>query len=315
MKPRRPLPRFLSHLLPAAGLVLNHHRVGEPSGDRERELVPALSTGSFEERLELLRERFRVVPASEILEAARARRRGQPVPVALTFDDDLSSHLDVVAPILLRVDLPATFYVGPPLPSGEAFWWEDLQALADGGKLPPRLASLPETDLAPVARRVAKAIHEVGLTIEALPPDRHEAVVAELHELAGTNGSPRLGAEAMSELVRLGFELGFHTRRHYLLTTLDDELLACELVDGKDVVEEVAGRSIPTIAYPYGKADARVSRAARAAGFDIGFTAGSRFERRIDRRTDPLLVPRMEVHDVPIKEFEGCLDRVLSNRG
>lgn len=309
---RRSLGRRLALLRPAAGLVLAHHRIAELPGDRERELVPALSTRRFEERLELLSERFQVVPASEILEVARARRRGQPVPVALTFDDDLNSHLDVVAPILRRRDLPATFFVGPPLRTGGAFWWEDLQALSDAGKLPDSLASLPETDLAPVARRVPKAIHEVGRTIEALPPDRHEAVAAELHELAGTNGSPRLGAEAMSELVRLGFELGFHTRRHYLLTTLDDELLARELVDGKDVVEEIAGRPIRTVAYPHGKADVRISRAARAAGFDIGFTGG---RRRIDRKTDPLLVPRTEVHEVPIEEFEGRLDWVLSSRG
>jgi len=108
--------------------------VGEPAGDRERELVPALATSSFEERLEVLVDGYRVVSASDILEVAVVRRRNEPIPVALTFDDDLDSHLEVVVPLLLQRGLPATFFVGPPLPAGAAFWWEDLQALANGGE-------------------------------------------------------------------------------------------------------------------------------------------------------------------------------------
>jgi peptidoglycan/xylan/chitin deacetylase (PgdA/CDA1 family) len=311
VKPWMSVRRRLARLRPEAGLVLAHHRVGEPPGDRERELVPTLSTRRFEERLEILQQRFRVVPASHVVEAARARRRREPVPIALTFDDDLRSHLDVVAPILLRGGLPATFFVGPPLPPGAAFWWEDLQALADAGSLPGRLASLPEIDLTAVAGRAPKAIHDAGRTIEGLPADRRDAVAAELHGLAGTNGRRRLDADAMAELVRLGFDLGFHTPRHYLLTALDDELLARELVDGRDVVEEIAGRPVATIAYPHGKADARVAEAARAAGFEVGFTGG---KRPIDRRTDPLLVGRIETHDAPVEEFEGRLAWALDDR-
>src|SRR5580765_797728 len=110
--------RRLARLRPAAGLVLAHHRIGEAAGDRERELVPALSTRAFEERLDLLQERYQVVPASHVLEAARSRQKGDRIAVALTFDDDLRSHLDVVAPILLRRGLLATIFVGPPLPQG-----------------------------------------------------------------------------------------------------------------------------------------------------------------------------------------------------
>ena len=81
------LRRRLSRLRPAAGLVLAHHRVGEPPGDREHELVPALSTRNFEERLELLAERYSVVSASQVLSAARVRRlrvsaRASAIPLA-----------------------------------------------------------------------------------------------------------------------------------------------------------------------------------------------------------------------------------------
>ena len=43
---RASLRRRLSRPRPDAGIVLAHHRVGDPAGDRERELVPALATSS-----------------------------------------------------------------------------------------------------------------------------------------------------------------------------------------------------------------------------------------------------------------------------
>ncbi len=304
--------RRLSRPRPAAGLVFVHHRVGEQPGDEERELVPALATHHFEERLGLLAERYRVVPVRQVLDAARARRRGEPVPVALTFDDDLDSHLDVVAPSLLRWGFPATFFVGPPLPSGAAFWWEDLQALADDGRLPPRLDSLPEADLMPVTRRERGAIRDLGLRIESLPPDRRDAVAAELHSLAGSSTRRRLDAEAMAALVDLGFELGFHTARHYVLTTVDHDRLTRELTDGRDVLESIANGPITIIAYPHGKADPQVAQAARAVGFEVGFITG---HARIHKRTDPLFVPRVEVHNAPLDHFEKSLAWALTRNG
>ena len=306
---RASLRRRLSRPQPDAGIVLAHHRVGEPAGDRERELVPALATSSFEERLEVLVDGYRVVSASHILEAAVTRGRDEPVPVALTFDDDLDSHLDVVVPILLQRGLPATFFVGPPLSAGLAFWWEDLQALADGGELPSRLGSLPGTDLGPVARREPNAIHMLGRTIESLPANERDAVADELHRLAGISTRRRLDGQGMAALVEAGFELGFHTARHYLLTTLDDVRLGRELTDGREALNEISGKPITTMAYPHGKADARVAEAARAAGFEVAFTGGS---KRVDRTTNALLAPRTEVKNTPIEQFERRLHDLVA---
>lgn len=309
MTVRASLRRRLSRPRPDAGIVLAHHRVGDPAGDRERELVPALATSSFEERVEVLVDGYRVISASEIVEAAVVRRRNEPVPVALTFDDDLDSHLDVVAPILLQRGLPATFFVGPPLSGGAAFWWEDLQALADGGELPSHLGSLPGTDLGPVARREPNAIHTLGRTIESLPAHERDAVADELRSLAGSSTRRRLDGQGMAALVEAGFELGFHSARHYLLTTLDDDRLDRELTDGREVLHEISGKPITTMAYPHGKADARVAEATRVAGFELAFTGGS---KRVDATTDPLLAPRTEVKEAPIEQFEARLHDLLA---
>ena len=52
-----------------------------------------------------------VVPAEELQAAVAERQRGQRFPVCLTFDDDLSQHVDCAMPILRDTGVPATFFL------------------------------------------------------------------------------------------------------------------------------------------------------------------------------------------------------------
>ena len=49
--------------------------------------------------------------AGQLQDAVRSRRRGQPFPLAITFDDDLRTHRDVVLPMLRQLDAVATFFL------------------------------------------------------------------------------------------------------------------------------------------------------------------------------------------------------------
>ena len=53
-----------------AGLVLIYHKLGDPPGAAERDLVPALDPRLFEAQLRHLASRYRVVPAGKIQAAA-----------------------------------------------------------------------------------------------------------------------------------------------------------------------------------------------------------------------------------------------------
>ena len=99
-----------------------------------REISAAVSLHNFERQLRHLRRRYRVVPASCLAEAAAARTRGRRVPVAITFDDDLPSHLSHAAPALRRARLSATFFLsGAGLNGPFSFWWQLLQRAWDRG--------------------------------------------------------------------------------------------------------------------------------------------------------------------------------------
>jgi peptidoglycan/xylan/chitin deacetylase (PgdA/CDA1 family) len=292
------------------GLALVYHRIGETAGDPRYELVPTLGMRLFEAQLDHLRSTYRIVPPSRLLEAAHARRAGARFPVAITFDDDLRSHVDVAAPALLRARIAAGFFLtGSRLDGPRSFWWDDLQSLVDRRDAAPRrLRALPELDLAQALHGGPGAVHEAAAVIERLPPDRRDAVADELRSHAGERGEA-FGPREIGALVAAGFEIGFHTLAHYLLSTLDDAALETALTEGRERLEAVVRRPVRMIAYPHGKADHRVAAAARAAGYDLGFTASA---YPAAPHADPLMLGRLEPTAAPVDEFARAVAATLA---
>ena len=294
------------------GLAIVYHRIGDPLGDVEREIVPALGTQLFEAQLIYLAESFRVVPASELLPAVQAWRRGERYPVAVTFDDDLASHRQVAMPILQHVGVPATFFLsGASLVEPYAFWWERLQLAFDCGLLD--IGSLiPPPASEPARRRSAESIHELARRIEELQPADRAAVAAALEARVGPD-PPESGMRTgdIAALVAAGFEIGFHTLRHDRLPPLDEAALMRAMTDGRSEVERAVGGPVTVISYPHGRADERVAAAARDAGYSYGFTTRHQPIRTI---ADPLLLGRFSPSYHSMREFAFVLSRAVGAR-
>lgn len=271
-----------------AGVALVYHAVQAVGGDPERELVPAHAAALFDAQVRHLVRHYRVVEAAELQDAARRRRRGGRFPVAITFDDDLRSHWEIVLPILERHRATATFFLcGASLDAPFAFWWERLQRAYDAGSpglhvLAPGRGSSGERS----------TLHELGLAIEELHPAARARVAEALAEIVGpdpeTSGLRREGVRALASA---GMTIGFHTRAHDALSLLEDDAdLARALTEGRDALSALAGGPVDTIAYPHGRADARVADAARSAGFRAGFTTR---HIAVTPSDDPLLQGRI----------------------
>lgn len=274
-----------------AGVALVYHRVGgDRSGDASREILPALSARAFERQLRHLRRHYRLVPAAELVAAVRRRRRGERFPVCITFDDDLAGHLRDALPVLQRAGVTATFFLGGvSLDGPHAFWWQDLQRVVDN-QLVDAVPHLEGSELRPALAREPKAIFRVAAAMEALAGPQRAETAAALRVAAGPPLDDGLRAGDIRRLVEAGCDVGFHTLRHEPLPQLDDGALEGALEEGRADLEAVVGRRLALISYPHGKADERVARAARAAGYEVGFTTG---RNAVTAETDPLLVPRI----------------------
>ena len=221
---------------------------------------------------------------------AVGRERGGRFRVALTFDDDLRSHISLAAPVLDHAGLPATFFLtGGALGGPFRRWWHDLADAESEDRWSSMVAALAADW--PWAAGCTRP-RELAKTIEALAPGDRDCIERRLREL-GTGAGSDVGVdrEAVAALRSAGFEIGFHTRDHHPLTTLDDDQLHVAMRAGHDELESAAQSLLEAIAYPHGAADLRVAAAARAAGFKLGYMTGGRPIRRDD---PPLLLDRID---------------------
>jgi peptidoglycan/xylan/chitin deacetylase (PgdA/CDA1 family) len=277
-------------------VVLLYHRLERVAGDPSRELVPAVSADTFGLQLRWLSRLFRIVPAADVLEEASRRRRGRRLPVAITFDDEWPTHVELALPALRAHAACATFFLtGAHLDGRNPFWWEALQhafdheiAVDDLAGVGDVFALAAEITQADATRR---AVTSVALRRRAGPDVRSGSTPNEIKAMAVAD------------------EVGFHTVRHDTLTGLSDTELEAAMRDGRDALEGVTGRPLRLIAYPHGGAGDREARAAQRAGFARGFTAE---HEACGPWTDPFLIPRVEPGEVPLGSFLRIITGVLA---
>jgi peptidoglycan/xylan/chitin deacetylase (PgdA/CDA1 family) len=182
---------------------------------------------------------------------------------AITFDDDYPQHVEYALPVLKDLGMPATFFLsGRALNGLGAHWWEYLEDLAAA------------EDIAAIARALglrATTANDVLLACEGNP-----AIQARVPALLPTSARRPLDSAGILALVSAGMTIGFHTLEHPVLTTLGDDQLAATLLTGREDLAALVGEPVSLLAYPHGKADSRVARAACSAGYRAAWTGHPR---------------------------------------
>jgi len=263
---------------------------------------PALEVERLDQIVGYLARRYQLVHASDLPGAARARRPGQRVPIAFTFDDDLPSHREFAAPVFARRGVPATAFL---CEAEVPFWWQLLQAAIDERSITP--ATLPDVSeclVEDAMDRRPRAIARLAKAIEELPARSRDTIAAAL-DAAVSSKPALLDVDGAAVLVQAGWELGFHTRRHDLLTTL-------ELEGVRAAVERRPSRAtgdLPrALAYPHGKAGPREAQAAREAGYAAAFTG---YASVLTEGADDHLIGRLQPPTSSVGRFAVRLARAL----
>jgi peptidoglycan/xylan/chitin deacetylase (PgdA/CDA1 family) len=105
----------------------------------------------------------------------------------------------------------------------------------------------------------------------------------ETHNTSGAT-YPLMDMSHIRELRARGFGFHSHTRSHADLLTLNDSALHDQLAGARDDLQTLLGVAVDYLAYPYGRYNDRVLRAAQAAGYRAAFSVQSGFNRRdVDR--------------------------------
>jgi peptidoglycan/xylan/chitin deacetylase (PgdA/CDA1 family) len=117
------------------------------------------------------------------------------------------------------------------------------------------------TTTAPLLRRLG--VRATFYVCPALLGRRHADVRGEAGRL--------MDAGEVAELDALGMDVASHTLTHPDLRTLDDAGLERELRGSRAALEDLLGRPVRTLAYPFGLFDERVRTAAGAAGYGLAW--------------------------------------------
>jgi peptidoglycan/xylan/chitin deacetylase (PgdA/CDA1 family) len=272
-------------------LVLVYHRVTtdtHPVSDRLDEVVPSVDADCLRRHLQALGDLGEVVELASLLDRPTTRSRPR---FAVSFDDDYPSHVACALPVLRDLRAPATFFLsGRALHGLGPYWWERLEALVArygmnatthilgiAANTPGALATACETNA--VARRRLDAMAPVG-SARPLQP-------VEIRALAAA-----------------GMTIGFHTVEHPLLPSLDDDALVAALIKGRAELEAVVERQIVLFAYPHGKTDPRVARAACMAGYRAAWTGQP---GPVRPTADQFLLGRWEPGPLDVDAFVSAL--------
>lgn len=270
----------------------------------------------LERQLKRLKQLATIVPLTSALNTLSAGNQLPPRAVALTFDDGYQDNLDLAAPLLKRLDLPATFFLIPGLLSKEIVpWWE---LLAWGFTCSTRtMVTWAGTVLATRGQRGRRSFLWAAERLKTFDRARMEQELSELLELLKPEGRPdhdRLFVDwnGARRLVEEGFAIGSHSMYHTVLSRETPAEQVRNLVVSRAQLEAELNVPAELVAYPSGTRadyDDNTIHAAKQAGHLYGLAAHAGV---YTRWTSPYSIPRFVM--VPIQGFSEILARRLMRR-
>jgi peptidoglycan/xylan/chitin deacetylase (PgdA/CDA1 family) len=297
--------------------VFLYHRIASPEHDP---FALSVSARQFQDHLDILRSRCRMVTLDELLDT---RTTNRSILASVTFDDGYTDNLTTAAPILRRAETPATFFICTGcLGDVRGFWWDRVGTAIAAAATTARSFELTKDisftgDLSsPDARR--KTTLELAGRLQRLRVQQRDRTVEEVETVLLPEASttrelcPVLDEAGVRELsLQPLAQLGAHTHSHPMLSVLPPEEQLAEISRGVARLQEITGTRPRFVAYPYGSArdySEDSCLAARAAALDAAFV---NHPAPFDPKRRPYRVPRYYVPPLSADDFRTWLHRVL----
>jgi peptidoglycan/xylan/chitin deacetylase (PgdA/CDA1 family) len=314
---------------PGVPLILMYHRIAAPKTDP---WGLAVSPARFDEQLELLKQRWQVLPLGEFNRLHRCKQLPADA-VAITFDDGYACNALAAAPLLERHGAPATIFLTSGLiSSGEEFWWDALERVISttdaesleisicGEKSCVHLGKRDEISVSskwdatrePASMRQA-AYLKLWATLRDVEDGERRGAIAALNHQAGISGRARqshrvmTAAEARQISASGLIEIGAHTVTHPALSRLTRAEQHSEITQSRDACYDLVGNRPKAFAYPYGDYNDRTVEVVRDAGFEIACTTCA---AGVGARTRSLRLPRLQVRDWSPLELTSAICRL-----
>jgi len=238
----------------------------------------------FTRQIETLARNFQPVDLGQAVRQYLAQGTWPKRGLAITFDDGYLNNLEIAAPILKRIGVPATFFVTAGFIDGKTTpWWYDLrQWLTDQPGMLPEIAS-------------AKAIHEEARLKPMSEADRND-ILSQLGVTKRSNGFYSfMTREDCRSLVTMGFDVQCHGDTHASFAGESTDRVKKEIQASVNFIHNL-GIKPWGLAYPYGHEPGDMKAAEeemKAGGIVAAFTTT---EGANAMRANPWCLRRWDIH-------------------
>lgn len=301
--------RFI-HLIERAArrgriLVATHHRIGVSENQPFYDLVFSATPESFAGQIRLIRDRYRIITLTELIDMIdRAAPLGEAA-VLIAFDDGYRDHYDIAFPILRDLGVPATFFLPTRFIGGsEIPWWDRIAYIVKAMIKHtitldhPREMKLDRSQLGRdgLIRKLVEIVfahRDLDISSWLIHLSDRAGVDYDLGDLGE---GLFMNWDQAREMAAAGMSFGSHSHTHRELSRLTEAEVRDEFHRSKGTIERALGTKIEAIAYPFGRPETlhpATTRLAIESGYRVGFTATT---GPIDcRRSDPAALSRIAI--------------------
>jgi peptidoglycan/xylan/chitin deacetylase (PgdA/CDA1 family) len=235
-----------------------YHMVSDVYVPHVSNLYRFRTIAEFRADVEFFARNFELVTLNDIVDALNGIRTLNRPCCHLTFDDGFREMHDVVAPILRRAGVPATFFLNTAfLDGGGLAHYNAISVLLDRMQLQPShpsavMARLESLLPAPTTKSATLRERMLSIKYTQRPLVRSLAEVLELElDQYVRETRPHLTSEQIATLINQGFSIGSHSHDHslYYDLTLSQQLSQTRI--SMELLDERFGVSPRAFAFPH----------------------------------------------------------------
>lgn len=232
-----------------------------------------LQLKTFEAHLQYFRQYFHIVSLDDYY---RGNFRNDRFNICLTFDDGYANNFHYVLPLLEKYQAPAAFFITAIRDAGFDILWNDFLGILQ--KQGPALMEYNGEQFRKQRGRYysLNSHQSLAARLQAVGFPAKAEMMQALYPLAPfrENGvSPdywlQMTAEQITAMAASSFvTIGCHGYYHNDLAKISARDAADEMARSRKYLEQLAGKPVNAIAFPYGSYSPAVVAEAKAAGFE-----------------------------------------------
>lgn len=240
-------------------IVLNYHRIGDPSTHPFDRGVFSATPEAFDEQISLLKKHYAIATKDEVVEYAEHPEKLDRATLLLTFDDGCLDNHQLAFPILKSHGVQAIFFLPTSYIGTERLpWWDEIAFAVRTSKNRILKLSYPRPATFNLDQDIDSCIRGVLTLYKDPAMSDASKFMDELLQATEVTvpASPEyrvfMNWNEAAEMAARGMAIGSHTHSHELLGRQTFEAQVQELETSRAILKEKVGVHADTLAFPVG---------------------------------------------------------------